>query len=92
MDACTIVSFIFTLLDATYLQTQVSSSISKTTWSGQLTHLRSAMSSEAIALFWATRKGIYSADFQDFVNKLDLVEVENINQMFSEFQSVKSEI
>ena len=78
----------FRLVEQAYLH-YLMGNIPKTTWSGQLTHLQSAMSSEANASFWATRKRIYSAEFQEFVDKLDSAEVETIDQMFSGFQSTK---
>ena len=79
----------FRLVEQAYLH-YLKGHIPKTTWSGQYTHIQAAMSGDAIASFWATRKGIYSVEFQEFVEKLDSSKVENINQMFSGFKSRKA--
>jgi hypothetical protein len=79
----------FRLVEQAYLH-YLKGHIPKSTWSGQFTHIQAAMSGDAIASFWATRKGIYSAEFQEFVDNLDTSDAEDINVMFSGYRSRKA--
>jgi hypothetical protein len=59
------------------------------TWNGQLAHLKSALSTEAMAEFWAVRKEIYSMEFRTFVDQLDTSDAATIDQMFAGFNEGK---
>lgn len=64
--------------------------IPQATWNGQLAHLKSALSTPAMAGFWETRKAIYSDEFREFVDNLDVSDAKSIGEMFSGFRNAKS--
>ncbi len=76
----------FRLVEQAYLHYRMGN-IPETTWSGQVIHLKSALSTQSMAAFWKVRKSIYSEEFQAFVDQLDISNAETIDQMFSGFRN-----
>lgn len=41
-------------------------------WAGQVAHLKSLLKNESVRAFWSVRKSVFSTDFRDFIDGLDL--------------------
>ncbi len=79
----------YRLVEQAYLHYMMGN-IPETTWNGQLAHLKSALSTSAMAAFWETRKGIYSQEFREFVDRLDISDATTVDEMFSSFSHEQS--
>ena len=78
----------FRLVEQAYLHYKMGN-IPQATWSGQLAHLRSALATPAMASFWRTRSQIYSEEFREFVQGIDISDAPTIDQMFEGFEGVR---
>jgi hypothetical protein len=75
----------FRLVELAYFHYKLGN-IPDTTWNGQLAHLKSALSTPSVKVFWDTRNDIYSEEFQRFVAGLDISDSKSHVKMFSGFK------
>jgi hypothetical protein len=74
----------FRLVELAYFHYKLGN-IPLTTWNGQLAHLKSALSTPSMKVFWDTRNEIYSEEFRRFVAELETSGSKTIEEMFSGF-------